>query len=184
MRRLLAGLLFLAMGCSGEDPPPVTDRSYWWAPLASWRDADLIHPVLTLLAERGIDAFFVGSRGERISAPWERHAEAVALLRASPHAAKLKIHTLLAGPRPNAFLPKLDAGAEGAMWTHLVVFKLADVSVPKLQAALNAENVEAGVVSFAWAPENGHLYVPATSVAAARRLLKSPPWAGLLVLPP
>ena len=180
MRRLGVVLLLGAAGCS-EPGPAVTDRSVWWAPLAAWRDGDLIQPMLSLLATKRIDAIFVGGRAERIWVPWERHAEAVDLLRACPHAPKLRIHTLLAGPRPNAFLPKRTSGDEGAVWISLAVFKPAEVPVEKLQQALQAGSIESGVVAFAGSQGEAHLFVPSSSAAAARGLLRSGTWAGLRV---
>lgn len=183
-RSAAAAFLALAAGCATAEPPPVTDRSVWWAPLAAWSDYDLSPAILDLLQTRGIDVPFISGRGVRIWAPWERHAEAVELLRASPHAAKLKIHTLRSGPRPDAVLPKLEFGDEGASWTSLAHFKLAEVPIPKLQAALQAENIEVGVVVFGATPEIGRLFVPDISAGAARRLLKTGPWAEVLVFPP
>jgi hypothetical protein len=174
-------LLLLVPGCSPEAPPVLAARSVWWAPLAGWNDGGLIQPVLTSLAEKGIDALFAGGHGERIWVPWERHAEAAALLRASPYASRLRIHTVLAGPRPEAFLPKRTSGDDGAAWTSLVVFTTADVPVEALRAALLAENIESGVVAFAGAQGEAHLYVPPTSVAAARRRLKRGPLPGLRI---
>ena len=141
----------------------------WEAPLA-WAPDDLQEPVLRLLAERDLDPYVVGGRGARFWVPCERHGEARALLVASPHAARLKIHTLVLGPGPAA--PRWAPGSNPAVWSDVGSFTLSALPALRVQDALKAGGIECGVIAFTWNPGTGVLYVPSVQAAAARALLK------------
>lgn len=169
MRLALAALLVGLPGCLNE--PAVTDRSVWWAPVASWGETEMDRPVLQLLADHGIEFIFVSSRGMRIRVPYERHEEAIALLRGAEFAGRLKIHSVLAGPRPGANLPLLGVASEVPGWIELLSFDLSSLPAPKLQGALNARGIECGIISYAWNPKKAVVYVPPGTEEIARAAL-------------
>lgn len=170
MKVALTVVMAGVIGCSKESP--ATNRSVWWVPVVSWHDPSLDRKVPMLLADNGIPYFLVGSRGSRIRVPYERHQQAIDLLRGAPFARNLEIHTVLAGPRAGANLPLLGIESEDISWTEILSFDPSELRVARLRDLLNTKGIECGAVSYAWEPKNAHLYVPPEEEGIARSVLR------------
>lgn len=165
MRTAIAALLLA--GCLADSAPQT--MTAWHAPVA-WAPNELQGPVLRLLAENGHDPMVIGDRGTRFWVPYERHAEAVAILKDSPFAAQLKIHTVVAGPGSGA--PRKAFGSDEATWSEITSFTLSALPALLVQEVLKAQGIESGVIAYAWNPDTGVLYAPTSRAMAARDALK------------
>jgi hypothetical protein len=168
----LIGTAIVCVSARSKDSPTTTSRSVWWAPVVAWNDPSLDNKIFKLLADKGIEFIFVGSRGMRIRVPYERHQEATNILRGAAIAEHLKIHAVLVGPRTGAVLPMLGPESGDAGWTELMSFTLSELPAARLQEVLNGKGIECGVVSFSWDPKSAHLFVPPGADAMARSALK------------
>jgi len=174
MMRLAVAAAFLGcIGCSKEAPAR-QDRSVWWPAVAAWNDSSLDSKVSDLLAGRHINVILVASRGSRIRVPYDRSAEATELLRNAPFAAELRIHSILAGPRPGSGLPLLGVESGDIGWTQLLSIPRSESSQAewtKVQELLHHRSIECGAVAYAWDKGAVTVYVPSGSEVAARNAL-------------
>lgn len=173
MRAAIVALILA--GCSPEAAPETLTA--WHAPVA-WTPNELQGPVLRILAEKGLDPMVIGDRGSRFWVPYERHAEAVAILKASPFADHLRIHAVVAGPGSDA--PRKAFGSDEASWSGIASFGLTALPALQVQEVLKAQGIHSGVIAYAWNPETGVLFVPTSLAMAARGALKKAALGGAI----
>jgi len=166
----LAALLLLA-GCASAPPPQ--ELSVWWAPLASY-DARHISPdeLSARLAEKGIQTLIhTGSQG--VSVAFERHAEALADLKAAPFVAQLRFHGIQGGPRPDARLQKTPPDASRTNWIEAARFRAGSVDAEALLELLRKSQSEPAIVTYGTDPAWSSVLVPAQHAVRARQSLRA-----------
>ena len=174
MRRALGPLVLLAAACAA--PPKVPDVSVWWAPLVTCDERRVPNETLVqLLAEKDIQCILVGDRPQRISVAFERHAEAVALLKAAPVAAQLRIHEIQGGPRSGAPLRRTPPDDTQNRWIEVARFKAGAVDPAEVLKVIQHARGEAGIVTGGTNPDGSSVMVPEQHAVWARQALRASP---------
>lgn len=168
----MRGLLLLVLGLAGCAAETLRgEKSAWWPCIATGSNENL-SAMMTAVADRGIAFTVIGAREVRLWTAYECRDDAAAALRASPVAATLRFHDVLAGPRPDASLPQVGPGEDAGIWTEIGSLRRPELPVERVQSILHAAGIECGVVAFFGSPDRAVIFVPTTSVHDAKSLLR------------
>jgi hypothetical protein len=168
--------LFLALaGCAAPPPPAAPEKSVWWAPLATYDERHVAPEALvSRLAVKGILGV-VHPRSQGLSVAFERHAEAVELMKSAPFSAHLKLHRIEGGPRPDATLPRTPPDPSRTGWVEVARFRTGSLDPAVVLQALRQALNEVGIVVYGTEPEASSVTVPARHVVRARQSLRAGP---------